>query len=249
MKKQLAVSVLLAGLTLGTSAGAMENDSIHPHERGDQEWHGMGAGALAGGMVAGPVGVVIGAVGGTLFGRTHALEDELERTQQQLMQLESRLASGEQRRQLLATQLTSNRQHQQQLEQALEQGRQEQSRQLDAITAGFAMAIHFRTGSAALESGYGEQIERLAASLHQLPELDLHVDGYSDVRGSSEHNRRLAQQRSQTVIQRLQGAGLTSVRIIERSYGEQGARYTAGDTEGLGLDRRVVLHLCRRSTQ
>ncbi len=72
MKKLLAVSAL-AGVVLISPVAAMGSDSDYQSEVEGQELTGMGAGALAGGIVGGPAGLVVGAIGGALLGRSSGL--------------------------------------------------------------------------------------------------------------------------------------------------------------------------------
>ncbi|MES9898108.1 MAG: OmpA family protein [Sedimenticola sp.] len=246
MKKLLAVSAL-TGLVLVSPVGAVESGSDSLKEVEQQELQGMGAGALAGGVIAGPAGIVIGAIGGALVGRSNGLEEELGKAQQKLAQLEMELSLGERRHQELKMRLEDNESQLGGLDKALSKSRQQHSDQLNAITEGFVLAIHFRTGSAELEVGYGEQLGRLATALRRLPELDAHIDGYADIRGQGDLNLSLSKQRVEVVKRRLLAHGLGSSHLIERTYGESKARYAVEDFEGLGLDRRVVIHFCRRS--
>ncbi|MEJ1336231.1 MAG: hypothetical protein RPU37_09285, partial [Candidatus Sedimenticola sp. (ex Thyasira tokunagai)] len=145
MKKLLAVSAL-AGLVLVSPVGAVENGSDSLKEVEQQELQGMGAGALAGGVIGGPAGIVIGAIGGALVGRSNGLKEELGKAQQKLAQLEMELSLGERRHQELKMRLEDNESQLGGLDKALSKSRQQHSDQLNAITEGFVLAIHFRTG-------------------------------------------------------------------------------------------------------
>ncbi len=154
---------------------------------------------------------------------------------------------GEQQRQELDIRLQDNESQLTELDKALSRSRVLHAVQLDAIADGFVLEIHFRSGSAALEKEYSEQLGRLANALIRLPGLDTHVDGYADRRGRSVINQSLSKRRVEVVTRQLMAHGLESAHLIEGIYGESQARYAAEDLEGLGLDRRVLIHFCRRS--
>ncbi|MEE9356937.1 OmpA family protein [Candidatus Vondammii sp. HM_W22] len=227
MKKRVVVSAL-AGLMLVSAAKASDNDSDYLNEVSHREWQGAGVGAIIGGSP----GFVIGAAGGALFGRNSGLESSLALAQQEKISLEEALRLSRQRADRVAGELGHIQQR--------------GSNRVDVLSESFALNIHFRTGSAGLESRYPNQLQRLAKMLQQFPELDLHVDAFADLRGTAHFNKALSEQRARVVIRHLVAQGLSRGHIIEVAHGESRTEYSAEDREGLGFDRRVLIYFCRR---
>jgi len=228
--KQTLIATSLGAVLLTNASFALAEDYEEPVSY-QQEWQGMGAGALIGAIAAGPPGLVVGAAGGALIGRHDGLESDLEAARQEINRMERQAA--------------------QQQELSIKQLREQQElreQQLQAITRGYLLNIHFRTESAELEPRFTQQLNGVVALLQSLPELNVHIDAYADRRGTDSHNRALAQRRAQVVARRLQAAGIEKDRIREVSHGEDRAEYPLGDAEGMDFDRRVLLYFCRRSS-
>jgi len=251
MKRTLLASILMVLLSVGIQpVVAQEPGEAKDYE---QQWQGMGIGALIGAVVGGPPGAVIGIAGGGLMGRHQGLESDLESAQQQIDALADLQLEAE-------TDLKKSRQELASLRQALAQGASTKTRQievltiakqqhearLDAIAQGFVLNIQFRTESADLEPHFQQQLDRAVATLKAFPELTVHVDAYADQRGTASFNKNLTQQRADVVVRRLRTAGIPTSRLHELSLGESRAGYSMQDAEGMDFDRHVLIYFCRR---
>jgi outer membrane protein OmpA-like peptidoglycan-associated protein len=77
--------------------------------------------------------------------------------------------------------------------------------------------------------------------MQQLPDIDIHLEGYSDRRGDKDTNLVLSNQRLDSVRNQLLQAGIDASRIHVSAYGELQFISTPGDLEAYTFDRRVVI--------
>ncbi len=103
--------------------------------------------------------------------------------------------------------------------------------------------VLFRTDQAQLQSQGLRDVDQLASFLHQYPNYKVLVEGYTDNRGSDEHNQGLSDRRAESVSRELLHSGITSDRVITRGYGE--AYPVAGNdsVSSRQLNRRVEIIL------
>ncbi|HEB83112.1 MAG TPA: hypothetical protein ENJ11_09660 [Gammaproteobacteria bacterium] len=118
---------------------------------------------------------------------------------------------------------------------------------LEVLGNHFSLDVYFRSGSASLESFYPARLAAIAQLLNSTPDLEVHLDGYSDRRGDREKNRELAASRVEQVRQQLLRAGVAEERIITTAYGEMKMVSAPGDLEGYTFDRKVVIRFERMS--
>lgn len=103
------------------------------------------------------------------------------------------------------------------------------------------LTVPFRTGSYRLERYLIAQLRTLADGLKELPDLEITVEGHTDVRGARRFNRKLALERANAVRTVLLDAGVEHRRVIARAYGVEGATYPNGDRGGYPFDRKVII--------
>lgn len=103
------------------------------------------------------------------------------------------------------------------------------------------LTVPFRTGSYRLENHLVAQLRMLASSLGELPDLNVIVEGHTDVRGARRFNRKLALERANAVRAVLVEAGVAENRIIARAFGVEGATYPNGDRGGYPFDRKALI--------
>ena len=101
--------------------------------------------------------------------------------------------------------------------------------------------VLFLTGSTSVESIYLPRLQAVAGILQLMPDIEVHLDGYSDRRGDSETNLDLSTQRLASVRERLVEAGVDADRIHVNAHGEQQFLSAPGDLEAYTFDRRVVV--------
>jgi len=103
-------------------------------------------------------------------------------------------------------------------------------------------ALLFDTDSFALKSGR-ETLDQIAATLNKYPESKVVVKGYTDSRGSEEHNLRLSEQRAESVRNYLISKQVDPARITAVGFGES-LPVASNDTEdGRRQNRRVEMEI------
>lgn len=105
----------------------------------------------------------------------------------------------------------------------------------------YNLNIEFTTGSAAIQSQYQDDVAELAQFLNQYPTSNVHIEGYTDSRGSAVLNQRLSQKRAQSVVDTLVNQyGISPDRIEAKGYGEANPIESNDTAEGRRANRRVV---------
>jgi OOP family OmpA-OmpF porin len=101
--------------------------------------------------------------------------------------------------------------------------------------------VNFKVNSAQLTPGALAILDTVAANLMSYPEKDnIEVHGHTSSEGSTAHNMKLSQRRSQSVVDYLKTRGVTN-RLIARGYGESTPIADNGTEEGRSMNRRVEL--------
>jgi outer membrane protein OmpA-like peptidoglycan-associated protein len=251
MKKILLVSTLAVCLSIGSQSALAEE--LGEAVDYDQQWQGMGLGAVVGAIVGGPPGFVIGVAGGGLIGRTQGLEADLESTQQQLESLKQRekekeaaLQKSQQKLTVLQQKLIEEESAQAKQTEALRMAGQKHAEQLDAISKGLIFSIHFKSESAELEPHFQRQLDQVVSILKSFPELYIHIESFADRRGAELFNEILTRQRATVVERYLRTLGVSVRRIHQYARGESRAVYPITDAEGMAFDRRVLIYFARR---
>ena len=84
-------------------------------------------------------------------------------------------------------------------------------------------------------------LDRVAASLHDWPEIRVEVGGYTDSKGSDEYNRRLSDRRAHAVRDYLISKGIARSRLEAQGYGETDPIASNNTDAGRAKNRRVEL--------
>jgi outer membrane protein OmpA-like peptidoglycan-associated protein len=119
----------------------------------------------------------------------------------------------------------------------------EKTRNLETLSSGVLLSVHFRTGSFALEPHFSKRLSELGQVLAVMKSLHVRLDGYADIRGSRRFNRKLSQRRAQAVHEALSKYGINEERIQWIAHGETGSLYPSRDRDGHAFDRRVDIRL------
>lgn len=194
---------------------------------------GFGIGALVGGIIAGPPGLVIGAAIGSGIG-------EHEETKNSIESLEKELADNKLEFEKIANEMVRiNSEHQQ----ALQNVKLETSyNETKSLSEKVSLSIFFRTASSNIEQQFEQSITNLVALIEEHPEVKVHINAYSDTRGSGHYNFELSQQRAQSVANKIIENGLDANRIIIHAFGETDSS-TLNDLDSYVFDRRVDIEL------
>lgn len=200
---------------------------------------GTGTGMIIGAAAGGPLGIVIGGITGNYIGRTQDTEKKLAQAQKQISTLRAELAH---KNRLLATREVSRTD---------KAGAMLASRKMvplgsgadsaAQIRKGLNLSVQFRTDSWFLEAHDKQRLQSLAGLLKTMPGLKIYLHGYTDHRGSNNHNQSLSKRRINSVQQALVRHGVSADRIVSRAWGESRPLSKRRDTESLNFERRVVI--------
>ena len=89
-------------------------------------------------------------------------------------------------------------------------------------------------------------LEILKSILASYPELKIEVAGYTDTKGSTEYNRKLADKRAQAVINYLSASEISRSRFVKKAFGE--SNFAAVNTNRDGSDNPEGRKYNRRAT-
>ena len=106
--------------------------------------------------------------------------------------------------------------------------------------------IFFEFNSYKLDDQAISDLKTTKSVLAAYPELKIEVAGYTDIKGSIEYNRILADKRAQAVIDNLTAAGISPSRFIKKAYGKSG--FIAPNTKEDGTDNPEGRKINRRAT-
>ena len=188
---------------------------------------GFGIGALVGGLVGGPIGALVGAAGGAFFAEQDAGKDRT------IADLEVKLDERESQLALLKSDFEQT--------QVAMTGDVQVPRQ--GPDTPISLPVYFRTNTAAIEASLRPHLVKLGAYLKTYPELEVRLEGYSDRRGSADHNLALSQRRVGAIRQILEDEGIAPDRIRAHAYGETRANAEAGDADAMVFDRAVIISI------
>ncbi len=99
--------------------------------------------------------------------------------------------------------------------------------------------VSFEFGSDRLTANARDILQQAASALRGQPDLTVELAGHTDNRGSAEFNRRLSQQRAESVRSYLIELGIAPERLIARGYGESMPIQDNSTEEGRERNRRV----------
>lgn len=99
--------------------------------------------------------------------------------------------------------------------------------------------VLFDTNKSQLKPGGMRTIQKLAQFLQENPQRSVSIEGFTDSKGSEEHNQELSERRAESVKSALVDQGISADRIVSHGYGEA---YPVADNKtsaGRQLNRRV----------
>lgn len=99
--------------------------------------------------------------------------------------------------------------------------------------------ILFDFDSADLKAGGERTVEKLAEFLNEHADRRVLVEGFTDSVGSDSYNRQLSKRRAESVVNALVDAGVESVRLAARGYGEEYPVASNESEAGRQQNRRV----------
>jgi outer membrane protein OmpA-like peptidoglycan-associated protein len=107
--------------------------------------------------------------------------------------------------------------------------------------------VQFQTGSAEILPVSFSLLDEVAAMLKDNPQIEkLQVEGHTDSTGSAAINRKLSQQRAESVMKYLSGKGVESKRMAAKGFGPDKAIATNDTDEGKEQNRRVEFNILKQ---
>jgi outer membrane protein OmpA-like peptidoglycan-associated protein len=116
-------------------------------------------------------------------------------------------------------------------------------RQGDKLVVRFKSAILFDVDKTALKEDATTELADLARVLKDYPDTVLVVEGHTDSTGSAAHNKKLSEQRAQSVIDVLATDGVDRSRLTAKGWGEDKPIQSNTTADGRAQNRRVEVHI------
>ncbi len=101
--------------------------------------------------------------------------------------------------------------------------------------------VLFDTNKAQLKPGGAREVQKLAQFLRESPQRRVSIEGFTDSRGSDEHNQSLSERRAEAVKMELISAGIAAERINSHGYGEAYPVADNNTSAGRQMNRRVEI--------
>ena len=108
---------------------------------------------------------------------------------------------------------------------------------------GFGYSLQFRTGSSAIEPHYIKDLTSLANLLKAMPQLQLQLAGFSDIRGEESFNQELSLKRVKHVETFFTKHGIDKSRVETHAYGENRPLNNQSGVEDNSFERRVMISI------
>jgi outer membrane protein OmpA-like peptidoglycan-associated protein len=99
--------------------------------------------------------------------------------------------------------------------------------------------VLFATGRAELKPGARRSLEKLSAFLHEYPQRNVQIEGFTDSIGTDDYNQGLSERRAGSVRDALTGMGISGDRIQTRGLGKSDPVADNGSEAGRQQNRRV----------
>ncbi|MDU0353703.1 sortase-associated OmpA-like protein PdsO [Paraglaciecola aquimarina] len=232
MKQSITKITATLALTCLLSAPSLADELKQKQSK--NELIGFGSGAVVGTLIAGPLGGMVTGLIGLLIAEDVNSDEELKLAQSSLSEKNQTIlamqSEFEQAKQVAMVQIAS-------LNQALEK----QSPQIESL-------IQFKTASHVLEKHYTSQLDSVAQTLLNDPQLTVRLSGFADQRGDDDLNQALSEQRTISVRDYLINKGVNKEQVLTNSYGESSLVSTGSNFEDDFFDRRVHLKVTDKHT-
>ena len=242
MIKQISLALVF---TLASATAAADSQRAnYQNPPSQEETTGALSGAILGGIAGGPPGLIVGAAFGALFGEGWRAKSNLGELQANLYESQLRLAALQEESQSIQArhQLAVQRLEEMSLNRARTYPANIQL-PTAACCDNTVLSLNFRSGSSAIETHYEEQLASLIKIAEQMPTASVEITGYADRTGNPELNLRLSRERSNSVKQFLNSAGIQNSSITTIAHGETKPLHSAQNFESDFFDRRVIVRL------
>jgi K(+)-stimulated pyrophosphate-energized sodium pump len=103
--------------------------------------------------------------------------------------------------------------------------------------------LNFATSSATILPESQEQLGNIAAILDAYPNVTVKIGGYTDNSGDRAANKRLSQQRAQSVRRALVDKGIAPSRMVAEGYGDAHPVADNASEDGRARNRRIAVRV------
>ncbi|MFB6350381.1 MAG: OmpA family protein [Bradymonadaceae bacterium] len=106
--------------------------------------------------------------------------------------------------------------------------------------------VHFAYDKAKIQQKSYPLLNEVAKVLKSNAEIKVRIEGHTDSRGGDEYNRKLSQQRAQSVVDYLTNQGIDQTRLNAKGFGEKRPIESNSTEAGRAANRRVEIHITER---
>ncbi|MEZ5707820.1 MAG: OmpA family protein [Blastomonas sp.] len=113
----------------------------------------------------------------------------------------------------------------------------------DSLYLNMPSQVTFGVDSSAIEPGFRNTLDEVAATLSKYEKTYVDVYGHTDSTGSDSYNQGLSERRAQSVAGYLSSHGVNSARLATRGFGESQPIASNTTEEGRASNRRVEIRI------
>ena len=106
--------------------------------------------------------------------------------------------------------------------------------------------LFFDTGKAELRPESSPELDRITLTFNENPKLIMEIGGHTDNVGGDEPNKKLSQDRADSVREYLIGKGIEPDRVQTKGYGESKPVASNETEEGRQTNRRVEFKILKK---
>lgn len=99
--------------------------------------------------------------------------------------------------------------------------------------------LNFATGTAALGSGSGAELNQIAEAMKQNPSVTARIEGFTDNSGNAEANQKLSEARANTVREALIERGVDAGRLEAAGRGQEAPIAANDSASNMAMNRRI----------
>jgi sortase system peptidoglycan-associated protein len=235
---------LLSTSTLLFAADDADTALVSDKEKMRHETTGILSGAVIGGLVGGPLGAVVTAGFGAWVSELTIAKKEntlivasMAEQRRELLALEAEYRALQARHEIAQREAQGARVR----NASFEAEAQRTNRTLPSCCSDTELSLHFKTGSAEIESLYDAKLNEFASLVKNLPEAVIEITGHADRRGETAANLALSQRRIQAVEARLRTLGVRNKSLQTSAFGESRPASDTDTLENNFFDRRVMV--------
>lgn len=224
MKKTLIASsfIILSSAALTAQAGEQSTA---------KKFGAFSVSTLVGTALAGPAGGLVGGLTGYYLGKELEKADQHETLSRDLYQTEKELGS-------LAVRLSKT-------EHRAKTAESKSDEYAELALEQMQLELFFDSNQGEIDEQDIVRLTKLGEYLNAHPELNIHLQGFSDPRGNKRYNQELSQRRVDSVKNSLTENGIQAERIESHSYGASQSSATKGDEFAYSQERSVKINISK----